>query len=138
MLRKLTLFVVAACCFCVNSVALEASDAVKVVPLLKTTTTWDGQSIAYPQGKAEVSAMRVEIAPGADTGWHAHSVPSFAVMLEGTLEVMLKDGRIKRLQAGDVLAEVVNTPHIGRNVGRVPARLVVFYAGVENRFIPSK
>lgn len=112
--------------------ALEPSVGVQVTPLLKSTTAWDGQALVWPQGKAEVTAMRVALAPGAETGWHRHSVPSFAVMLEGTLEVRLADGRSKRLQAGDVLAEVVNTLHNGRNVGKVPVKLVVFYAGLEN------
>jgi len=110
--------------------ALEANEAVKADTLLKTTATWDGQPIAWPQGKAELTAMRIEISPGAETGWHTHAVPSFAVMLEGTLEVRLADGRRKRLHAGDVLAEVVNTAHIGRNIGTVPVRLVVFYTGI--------
>lgn len=131
MTRKLVLFVVALCCFTDNSMALEASDAVKSVLLLKTTTTWDGQPIRYPQGKAEVTALRVDIAPGTDTGWHTHSAPSFAVMLEGELEVTLEDGRVKKLQAGDVLAEVVKTPHIGHNRGVIPVKLVVFYAGTK-------
>lgn len=109
--------------------AIESSEAVKVTPLLKTTTTWDGKPITYPQGKAEITAMRVEIAPKADTGWHLHHVPSFAVMETGVLEVRLKDGRTKRLQAGDVLAEVIDTRHAGRNVGSEPVKLVVFYTG---------
>ena len=50
-------------------------------------------------------------------------------MLEGTLEVTLKDGQVKRLNPGDALAEVVNTTHNGRTVGRVPVKIVVFYAG---------
>ena len=132
-LKKLFLFVVALCCVNANTSALDASEAVKVVPLLKTTTTWDGQPIVWPQGRAEVTAMQVEVAPGAQTGWHSHSVPSFAVMLEGMLEVRLKDGRTKRLRSGDVLAEVVNTLHNGRNVGTVPVKLVVFYAGIEGQ-----
>lgn len=71
----------------------------------------------------------VEFAPGAETGWHLHPVPSFGMVLEGTLEVTLEDGRVRRLQAGDALAEVVNTTHNGRNVGDTPVKLVVFYAG---------
>lgn len=116
-----------------HAFALEPNEAVKVTPLLRTATTWDGQAIVYPMGKAEVTAMRVEILPGAEIGWHKHSVPSFAVMLEGSLEVRLKDGRVKKLEAGDVLVEVVNTSHTGRNVGTVPVRLVVFYTGIKGQ-----
>jgi quercetin dioxygenase-like cupin family protein len=129
---------VAVMCLPATAFSLDSSDAVKVTPLMKTKTTWDGTQIAYPQGMAEVTAMRVEIAPGGETGWHSHSVPSFAVILEGALEVTLKDGRVKKLQAGDVLAEVVNTLHNGHNVGAVPVRLVVFYPGVVGQTLTVK
>ncbi|RJX30854.1 MAG: cupin domain-containing protein [Oxalobacter sp.] len=120
------------CSLSTTSLAVESSEAVTVTPLLKTRTVWDGKPLAWPQGKAEVTALRVEVAPGAETGWHRHSVPSFAVMLEGSLEVRLLDGRTKRLKAGDVLAEVVDTAHNGRNIGSTPVKLVVFYAGLAN------
>lgn len=38
------------------------------MPVLKTKTSWDGKDIEYPQGKAEVTGMIVEIAPGGETG----------------------------------------------------------------------
>jgi quercetin dioxygenase-like cupin family protein len=111
------------------ALALDEAPAIKVTPLIKTTTSWNGKPIAYPQGQAEISGMVIEIAPGGETGWHAHPVPSFGMMLEGTLEVTLKDGKKKRLTAGEGLVEVVDTQHNGRNVGKGPVRLVVFYAG---------
>jgi len=110
--------------------ALEESDAVSVSTILKTQTTWDGAPIVYPEGQAEVTGMLVEIAVGAQTGWHLHPVPSFAVVVEGELEVHLKNGMVKKLNAGDGLAEVVNTLHNGHNVGTVPVKLFVFYTGV--------
>jgi quercetin dioxygenase-like cupin family protein len=103
---------------------------VRAVPLLKTTTTWDGQTLAYPPGPAELTALHIEIAPGGETGWHMHSVPSFAWVIEGELDVRLKDGRTHRLRPGNALAEVINTWHNGRNMGPGPVKLVVFYAGV--------
>ncbi|MGQ0526052.1 MAG: cupin domain-containing protein [Betaproteobacteria bacterium] len=109
--------------------ALDATPAIKVMPLLRATTSWNGAPIAYPQGQAEISGMVIEIAPGAETGWHAHPVPSFGMVLEGTLEVTLKDGQTKRVGPGQGLVEVVGTVHNGRNIGTVPVRLVVFYAG---------
>lgn len=109
--------------------ALEATSTVSVKPLLKTSTSWDGKPLVWPAGQAEVTGIIVEIAPGASTGWHLHPVPSFGVMLQGTLEVKLQDGRSKRLQTGDALAEVVNTLHNGTNVGTDVVRIAVFYAG---------
>lgn len=73
--------------------------------------------------------MVVEIAPGGETGWHMHPVPSFGMVLEGELEVELKSGETLLLKAGEAAAETVNVLHNGRNTGTVPVKLVVFYAG---------
>jgi quercetin dioxygenase-like cupin family protein len=118
--------------FCVlhhNASASEASQSITVTPLLKTTSSWNGSPLAYPSGNAEITGMVVEIAVGAETGWHLHTVPSFGMILEGRLEVSLKDGSTKILQTGEALAEVVNTLHNGRNIGFTPVKIVVFYAG---------
>lgn len=112
-----------------NAHALDPSASVKTTTLLKTTSSWDGTPIAYPSGQAEITGLLVEIAPGGETGWHQHPVPSFGMLLEGELDVRLKDGSVKHLKPGDTLAEVVNTLHNGRNVGTTPLKLVVFYAG---------
>ncbi|MFN6262705.1 MAG: cupin domain-containing protein [Chromatiaceae bacterium] len=109
--------------------AIEQTKAVKVSTVLKTQTSWDGQPLQYPAGDAEVTGMLIEIAPGGETGWHLHPVPSFGMVVQGELEVSLKDGRTKRMKAGDALAEVVHTAHNGRNVGTEAVKLVVFYAG---------
>ena len=120
------------------ALAIESSTSIKVTPLLKTATSWDGQTIQYPAGTAEVSALNVEIAPGAETGWHLHPVPSFAYVLQGTLEVTLKDGRMKHLEAGEALAEVANVWHNGRNVGSTPVKLVVFYTSANGAAVTVK
>lgn len=132
------LFTVVSLCLPLAAFALDQGASVKVIPLLKTGESWNGAPIVYPEGKAEITALWVEIAPGGETGWHRHAVPSFAMLLEGRLEVTLKDGRVKRLQAGEALAEVINTAHNGRNVGGTPVKLVVFYAGVAGQTLTSK
>lgn len=109
--------------------ALDNSSAVKVTPLLKTSTSWDGQPIVYPQGQAEVTALIVEIAAGGQTGWHEHPVPSFAYVLEGTLEVRRANGERKLLHVGDTLPEVVNTLHNGRAMDGASVKLLVLYTG---------
>lgn len=122
-----------ACSLLVPAVAtaLDNSAAVKAVPILKTANSWDGKPLEYPAGKAQVTGMIIELAPGAETGWHSHAVPSFAMVLEGELEIRLQNGLTKRLSAGQAVAEVVDTPHNGRNVGEGPVKLVVFYTGAE-------
>ena len=118
--------------------ALEQSANVKVATVLKTTSSWDGKALAYPAGQAEITGMLIEIAPGGETGWHLHPVPSFGMVLEGELEVHLKDGAVKKLHAGEALAEVVNTLHNGRNTGSVPVKLLVFYAGATEQKLTVK
>lgn len=118
--------------------ALDNSAGVKVTPLLKTTSSWNGKPIVYPEGQAEITGLLVEIAPGAETGWHEHPVPSFAMVLEGVLEVTLKSGEIIHLKSGDALAEVVDTLHNGRSVGTQPVKIVVFYAGAVGKPLTIK
>lgn len=121
-----------------HATALDPSAAVKVTPLLKTTASWNGQPLTYPAGQAEVTGLLVEIAPGGETGWHEHPIPSFGLLLQGELEITLKDGQVKRLRVGEALAEVVDTLHSGRNVGQEPVKIMVFYAGAVGQPLTRK
>jgi len=62
------------------------------------------------------------------------------LVIEGRLHrmVTLQDGRKKRLKAGDLLAEVVDVAHTGRNVGSGVVKLVVFYAGAKGVTLTEK
>lgn len=112
-----------------SALAIEPSATIKVTPILKSTTSWDGTPIIYPQGQAEITGMIVEMAPGAETGWHLHPVSSFGMILEGEMEVTLKTGETKRMKAGDTVVEVANILHNGCNSGSTPLKIIVFYAG---------
>ena len=118
--------------------ALEESASIKASTILKTESSWDGKPIEYPSGKAEITGMLVEIAPGGETGWHLHPVPSFGMVVEGELQIQLKTGEVKQLKSGEALAEVVNTLHNGRNVGSAPVKLIVFYAGAVGQKLSTK
>lgn len=109
--------------------SIDATEAVKVTPLLKTQKSWNGEAIVYPEGQAEVTVILIEVAPGGETGWHFHPVPSFGMVLEGELKVELKTGETLFLKAGEAASEVVDVLHNGHNIGDVPVKLVVFYAG---------
>lgn len=111
------------------ALSIDASEQIKVTPLLKTQESWDGKQIVYPTGKAEVTIIQIEVAPGGETGWHLHPVSSFGVVLEGELKVELESGEVLFLKAGEAAAEVVNVLHNGQNIGTVPVKLVVFYTG---------
>jgi quercetin dioxygenase-like cupin family protein len=108
------------------------SSDVKVTRLLQTSTTATGQPIVYPKGTAEVSILRVEIPPGAQTDWHKHPVPIFGLVESGVLTVNFIDGTKKTLRAGDAMAEAVNVMHNGVNEGKEPVKLLIFVAGEKN------
>jgi quercetin dioxygenase-like cupin family protein len=112
-----------------TALSSEFRDGVQVQENLSTTQTWDGAPIRYPGGTAKVTGAIITLAPGQETGWHMHPVPCFALILEGDLVVELKDGRTKKLKAGDTLAEVIGTPHNGKNIGKTTLKIAVFYAG---------
>ena len=132
-MKKIILASAMLLCFTQSASALDNSVAVKVTPLLKTTTSWDGKPIVYPQGQAEITALIVEIAADQKTGWHEHPVPSFAYVIEGTLEVTRGSGEIKILHAGDVLPEVVSTLHNGRALEGKSVKLLVMYTGAVDK-----
>jgi quercetin dioxygenase-like cupin family protein len=107
-------------------------EGVKVTPLKKTTTTTTGKKVAYPKTDTpEVTAVLVEIPVNGETGWHLHPVPVYAYVLSGELAVEIEKGKDFSFKEGDALVEVVNEAHNGRNTGKEPVKLVVFYTGVE-------
>ncbi|MFC1815165.1 cupin domain-containing protein [Thermodesulfobacteriota bacterium] len=109
--------------------AKEASPIVK--ELVKTSQSWNGKFLpAYPQSQPEITILRISIPAGARLKTHSHPVVNAGVLLSGQLTVVTVDGRTLHLKAGDPIVEVVNTLHYGINQGKVPAEIVVFYAGV--------
>ena len=100
--------------------------------LLKTDHSWDGvKYTAYSRGQPEITVLKMKIPAHTTLPWHTHPMPNAAYVLSGTLLVENKDGSLRKtLQAGDVLAEMVNTVHRGIT-GDQPVELIVFYAGVK-------
>ena len=110
----------------------EANEASPVVKeLVKTTQSWDGEFLpAYPQGQPEITILRISIPAGTRLDTHSHPVINAGVLISGQLTVVTTDGKTLHLKAGDPIVEVVNTLHYGINQGKVPAEIIVFYAGV--------
>ncbi len=107
-------------------------EGVKVTLIKKATTAANGQRLAYAKTETpEVTAALVEIPPGGDTGWHSHPIPVYAYVLSGSITVALEGGGQYDFKEGEVILEVINTPHIGRNTGKAPLKLMVFYTGAE-------
>lgn len=112
------------------AVAGDYDSGVKATLILKTTTTTGNYPAKYLNTQSpEITAMKVEIKPGAETGWHSHPVPLYAYVLEGSLIVEVKGGDTYRFTAGDAIVEVVNIPHNGKNLGTMPVVLIAFYTG---------
>jgi quercetin dioxygenase-like cupin family protein len=108
----------------------EYQQDIKVTVLLKTGTTTLGQPIECHQtSNPEVTALQVEIAPGKETGWHRHPVPGYAYVLSGTLAIEMEDGQHFQFEAGKAFAEVISTLHNGKNLGKEPVILLVFFTG---------
>ena len=111
-----------------SSRAVGASPVVKT--LVKTTQSWNGEFLpAYPQGKPEITILRITIPAGTKLDTHSHPVMNAGVLISGQLTVVTEDGKTLHLKAGDAIVEVVNTLHYGMNEGKVPAEIIVFYAG---------
>jgi len=104
--------------------------AIKVTKLLQTGVDAAGHKLEYPKtGTAELTAVMVEIPVGARTGWHIHTVPCAAYMLEGEVQIELADGSQRRVRQGQAFAEAVNLLHNGKNPGPKTAKLILFVAG---------
>ncbi len=101
-----------------------------VKELVKSSQSWNGEALpAYPQGQPEIRILRIGIPAGARLETHSHPVINAGVLLTGELTVVALDGKTLHLKAGDPIVEVVNTLHYGINEGKVPAEIIVFYAG---------
>lgn len=116
------------------SVVAVAADApaVKVETLLNASQSWDGTAYEmYPAGRPELTVLRLTIAPNTTLPWHTHPMPNAAYVVSGELLVEKQEGGAqKRLVAGDVLPEMVNTKHRGVS-GDAGVVLIVFYAGTK-------
>ena len=100
--------------------------------ILKTGVAADGKPLLPTRpGVPELTVLEVNLAPGARTGWHLHPVPVFAFVQEGDLTVELADGTLKTYAPGQALAEALEATHEGRNLGKTPVKLVVFYHGTQ-------
>ncbi len=104
--------------------------------LAKSTLTSAGAPIDYPDDslpggpRAEVTIAEVRIAPGAETGWHLHDIPVYAVVVSGRLEVIREGGASSVYEPGQAIVEMVGIAHNGRVAGAEPVVLHVVYTGM--------
>ena len=139
-MKMLLIATTALLAFAGSAAAEEAyRPAVKVEPILKTTTTTSGDAIAYPDfTDPEVQSLIVEIPPGGETGWHLHPVPIYAYILSGSIEVESEGGAKRLFEAGESFAEMVNRKHDGRVVGDEPVRILMIVTGEKGKPFTEK
>jgi quercetin dioxygenase-like cupin family protein len=112
---------------------------IQVRRLLKTDTISIGQAVAYPDiDSADVTAIKVIISPGGETGWHRHPVPGYGYILTGVLTLEAEGGKTFEFRPGDAFAEVVKARHNGRNLGKEPVKLIAFFTGEKGKAFTVK
>lgn len=128
---KRTLIILSLLAILLSCINLESdTDELKVETLLQTTQSWDGSELpSYPEGKPEISILKVSIPPHSELDLHKHEVINAGILLGGNLTVITENSDTLKMETGDVLSEVVGTWHYGVNEGEEVAEIVVFYAG---------
>ncbi|MBL4659823.1 MAG: cupin domain-containing protein [Alcanivoracaceae bacterium] len=99
--------------------------------LLQSGTSWDGGSIFYPKGQAQVTSLKIKLEAGHSTEFHCHPVPTFGYILKGNLQVETKDGKKILMKQGSSILEVMKTVHRGTAIDS-EVEIVVFYAGAQS------
>ncbi len=107
---------------------LASTNLIFAQELLKTTKTWEGHEIVYPEGEAEVTSLKLKIQEGETSKFHCHPVPTLGYILKGTVEIETKEGKKIILKEGDSAVEVLRTVHRGKAIDG-PVEIIVFYAG---------
>jgi quercetin dioxygenase-like cupin family protein len=123
------------------SINVWAEDVNKIIveTLAKSSSSWDGEALPdYPNGKPEVTILKIKIPAGAKLEIHNHPVINAGVLISGELTVVTENNKTLHLKAGDSIIELVNKKHYGKNEGMETAEIIVFYAGVENKPITIK
>ena len=114
----------------VQASAVATEPEVQVEQVLQATGSWDGSRYTdYPSGQPQVTVLKITIPPHTTLHWHRHPMISAAYVLSGRLTVEKRDtGERKVVNAGEALAETVQTTHRGFTTDEA-VELIVFYAG---------
>ena len=98
--------------------------------LLKTTSTWDNAEYKKLKiKKPEVTVLKIIINVNEKLPMHKHDLVNIAYVKKGTLTVITEDNKEITLHEGEVLPELIGKYHYGKNTGKEPVELVVFYIG---------
>lgn len=110
----------------------QSTKKVESTELMQTSEAWNGTPYkAYPEGKPQLTVMKMHIPPHSSLPWHSHPMPNIAYLLTGELTIEDKEsGETHRVKAGEALNESTGDIHRGYTLDQA-AELVIFYAGAE-------
>ena len=104
------------------------NNEIKTIELIRTSQSWDGVQLPdFPNGKPELTVLRMTFPVGAVTGWHHHTAVNYGIVEQGDLTIVCQDGKERTFHEGEALVEVVGTIHRGENRGSKPVILNMFY-----------
>ena len=113
--------------------AASAQQGAKITSLVDSSLTMSGQAIAYPAGKPKIAALLGELAPGGETGKHAHPYPQLTYILQGEVLLELEDGSKHQYKAGEAFLDAVGVWHNAKNIGSAPAKFLVVAMGEKGK-----
>lgn len=108
----------------------KGHDDLQNITLLKTTKSWDGNTLLkYPDGQPEITVFKGILPPGATAPLHTHPTIGSYYIIKGNLTVYDNEGNELNASEGNAYSEVVNKWHYGINNGKEPVELIFFFAG---------
>ena len=111
----------------------------KVRTVVKSTKSWDGKILpAYGKGQPEITILEIEVPPKTKLPIHRHPYINAGVLISGQLKVVTEENQILILKPGDPIVEVIGKWHYGINEQDIPAKIYVFYAGIEGELTTIK
>ena len=116
-----------------NTLWCQDTTAIQIENLSKSGFSWDGNKLPnYNRETPEITILKIKIPPGSSLPLHKHPVINAGYLLSGELTVVTENNKTLHLKAGEVLIEVVDTWHYGKNEGKITAEILVFYAGTHD------
>jgi quercetin dioxygenase-like cupin family protein len=118
-------------------IALAQDDALPsgftTEPVLKSTTTADGDPIPPQSGTIEVVSVIGTLEPGGRTARHQHPVPVYIYVMERELKVQTEGDGPRHYKTGEAFLESVNRCHQAFKKGSEPAKILVVLFGEEGK-----
>lgn len=115
----------AACALVLGAGPAQAQTAGTTTPPALTRTVLQQKPLSVP-GREGVEVLAV-LAVGGTSVRHTHPGEEFGYVLEGTATFELAGQAPQALKPGDSFFIPAGTPHIARNTGTTPLRLVSTY-----------